>query len=99
MTSWLQERRDIQAEVREQTGHRTSAVRHCPTCNHRLGSTHADLDEGLRSTEWWCTRCGYTDRGVVSTLSVAAALAILHPQPVVEHAIEYDPTPWPKEEL
>jgi len=96
--SWLDERRAIRAGVRELTGHRSSGVRHCPSCSHRLVSTHAEHDEGLYSTEWWCIRCGYSDRGAVSQLSVAAALAILHPKPVVEHVVEYDDSPWPEEE-
>jgi len=96
--TWGDERAAIRAGVREQTGHRTSGVRQCPSCNHRLVSTHAEHDEGLYSTEWWCTRCGYSDRGVVSQMSVAAALAILHPQPVVEHEWVRDDSPWPEEE-
>jgi hypothetical protein len=97
--TWGEERAALRQEVRDLTGHRTSGVRHCPSCAKVLVSTRADFDEGLRSTEWWCTGCGYSDRGAVSTLSVAAALAILHPQPVVEHELAHVDSPWPEEEL
>jgi hypothetical protein len=97
--TWGEERARLRREAREAVGQPTPGVRRCPVCFRVLVSTHADHDEGLHTTEWWCLHCdGYHDRGG-TPLSTAAALALLHPTPVVEHEIRYDDSPWPEEEL